>query len=418
MHAGNNPTRRAVVASAASGLAVLAASRRARAQNKPPKPVLRVGCLTDMSGQFRDFGGPVSSLCAKLAGIDFGVSSRPFALEIVQADHQNNIPNGVGIARNWIDNDGVDVILDVNNTGLALQVAQLAREKNKVFLATGTASSDLTGPACNSNMIHWAYDTYMLARSSGSALVRYGNQTWFFLTAEFPAGLSMQRDTTNSLVAANGRLLGVATFPFPTTTDFRPMLEKAAVSGAQVLALACAGRDTIGLIRQAHDMGLTSKFTIAPVLMFVSDIHELGLQTAQGLVFTDSFYWDHNDRTRAFARRLEPLAPMVRPGMGHAGAYSALLHYLKVGTKVGMARMKGDGAAAVAAMKATPADDDCFGVSTIRPDGRCLHPSYLRQVKTPLQSRYPWDYCALISQLPANDAFRPMDLGGCPLIKF
>ena len=410
-------TRRNLLAATSAVAAAAAPVRRIRAAT-PVKPVLRVGVLTDMSGQFKEFGGPVSSLCAKLAGMDFGISGKPFSLEIQQADHQNKPDVGVAVVRDWIDRDGVDVIVDGNNSGVTLAVSDLVREKNKVLLVSGAGSSDITGGRCSANTIHWTYDTYMLARSSGSALVRYGNQSWFFVTADYAFGQSLQRDTTNSLMAAGGRLNGAAPYAFPSTTDFTPMLKQAQASGAQVLALANAGQDTINSIKQAHDLGITAKMTVAPLLFFISDIHGLGLQTAQGLVFTDSFYWDHNDRTRSFARRLEPLAPYIRPGMAHAGVYAAVLHYLKVAGRVGVAKMKADGAAAIAAMKATPADDDCFGASTIRADGRCLHPSYLRQVKTPLQSRYPWDYCALVSQLPANDAFRPLDLGGCPLIKF
>ena len=319
------------------------------------------------------------------------------------------------MAKQWIDRDGVDMITEVANSGVGLAVAGVAREKNKVYLNCGSATSDLTGAQCNANTIHWVYDTYMLAKSTGSALVKNGGTSWYFITADYTFGKALLRDTSGFINGAGGKVLGSAIYPFPSTTDFSSFLIEAQASGAKVLGLASAGADTINQIKQAQEFGL--KMTVAGLLVFISDIHALGLEAAKGLVLTSSFYWDHNDRTRAFANRLEPKAPRWRPTMVQAGTYSATLHYLKVAAEMGIAKAKADGAATVERMKAMPTDDDAFGPGSIRADGRCLHPAFLWQVKTPAESKGPWDYYKLLATTPADQAFRPMGEGGCALVK-
>jgi branched-chain amino acid transport system substrate-binding protein len=298
---------------------------------------------------------------------------------------------------------------------VALAVAGVAREKNKVYANTGAATSDLTGPKCNANTIHWSYDTWMLARSTGGATVRTGADTWFFITADYAFGHALQRDTTGFITAAGGKVLGSVAYPFPGTTDFSSFLLQAQASGAKVIGLCNAGADTVNSIKQAHEFGVTQ--TLAGMLVFISDVHALSLDVAQGLLVTETFYWDLNDRTRALSARMLPRAPDKRMNMDQAGGYAATLHYLKVATAMGVAQAKADGAATVARMKSTPTDDDAFGPGMIRLDGRTIHPSYLFQVKKPDESKGPWDYYKLLATTPADQAFRPLAQGGCPLVK-
>ncbi len=392
-------------------MALIGTTVPARAQT----PTLKIGVLTDLSGPYKDIAGPVAVACVRQALEDFGVAGKGMNVEVVSADHQNKADIGVSVVKQWIDRDGVDMITEVANSGVGLAVAGVAREKNKVYLNCGAATSDLTGVQCNPNTIHWVYDTYMLAKSTGSALVKAGGSSWYFITADYAFGKALLRDTSQFITAAGGKVLGSATYPFPGTTDFSSFLIEAQASGAKVLGLASAGADTINQIKQAQEFGL--KMTVAGLLVFISDIHALGLDAAKGLVLTSSFYWDHDDRTRAFSNRLKPKAPSVRPTMVQAGTYSATLHYLKVAAAMGVAQAKADGAATVERMKAMPTDDDAFGPGSIRADGRCLHPSFLWQVKTPAESRGPWDYYKLLDTTPANQAFRPLGEGGCALVK-
>ncbi len=407
-----NPTRRDLIASAAGAAAAAALPlRRARAAG----PTLKFGVLTDLSGPYKDIGGPLATDCARLAVADFGAAAKGITVEVIQADHQNKPDIGAGIARQWFDRDGVDVILDVPNSGVALAVSGVAKEKNKVFLPSNPGTSDLTGKACNANTIHWSYDTWMLAHATGSALVKTGGTSWYFITADYAFGHALQRDTSQFVLSAGGKVLGSSAYPFPGTSDFSSFLLQAQASGAKVIGFANAGADTINSIKQAKEFGI--KQTLAGLLVFISDVHSLGLATAQGLVISSSFYWDLNDRTRAFSERLWAKVPNVRAGMGQAGDYSAALDYLKVASAMGIAEAKKDGAATVARMKATPTDDDCFGKGSIRVDGRKLHPAYLFQVKTPAESKKPWDYYNLRATIPADQAFRPLKDGGCPLVK-
>ena len=378
-------------------------------------PTLKIGCLTDLSGPYKDLAGPVAVSCVHQALEDFGVSGKGMKVEVISADHQNKPDIGAGVAAQWYDRDGVDIIVEVANSGVALAVAGVAKQKNKVYINSGAATSDLTGDNCNANTIHWAYDTYMLAKSTGGALVKAGGDSWFFITADYAFGRALQRDTTAFIEAAHGKVLGSIAYPFPGTTDFSSLLIQAHSSGAKVLGLCNAGTDTINSVKQANEFGL--KMKIAGLLLFISDVHSIGLQVAQGINVTDSFYWDMNDRSRAFSERLRPKAPEVRPTMVHAGVYSSTLHYLKVAAQMGIPQIKADGAATVAALKKMPTDDDCFGPGSIRVDGRKLHSSYLWEVKTPSESKGPWDYYKAVASTPADQAFRPLAESTCPLVK-
>ncbi len=403
-------SRRSLVGTAAA----LPLIRSARAQGAN---ALKVGVLTDLSGPYQDLAGPLAVKAAQLALEDYGVAGKGWTVEVLQADHQNKPDVGAGIARQWYDQDKVDVIVEVANSAVALAVAGVAKDKNKVYLNSGAASSDLTAGACNANTIHWAYDTYMLAKSTGGALVKAGGDSWFFITADYAFGAALQRDVTGFINDAGGKVVGGVKYPFPGTTDFSSLLLQAQASGAKVLGIANAGTDTINTIKQAQEFGINGKMKLAGLLLFISDVHSLGLEVAQGIALTDSFYWDHSDSTRAFSNRLKAKEATRRPTMVHAGTYSSVLHYLKTAADMGPAKAKEDGAATVARMKAIPTMDDCFGPGSIRVDGRKLHPSYLWEVKKPSESKGPWDYYKPLATTPADQAFRPLDKGGCSLVK-
>ena len=404
-------SRRDLLGAAAIGAA---APVFARAQ---AAPVLKIGVLTDMSGPYKDLAGPVAVQCVNQALEDFGVAGKGIKVEVVVADHQNKPDIATGIARSWFDRDGVDLLTEVANSGVGLAIAGVAKEKNKVYVNTGAATSDLTGVQCNANTIHWVYDTYMLAKSTGGAMVKAGGDSWYFITADYAFGHAMTRDTTGFITTAGGKVLGDLPYAFPGTTDFSSQLLQAQTSGAKVIGLSSAGTDTINQIKQAKEFGIGERgIKLAGLLVFISDVHAIGLDTAQGLVVTNSFYWDANPRTRAFSERLKPKAPAVRPTMVQAGVYSSTLHYLKTAVAMGIAEAKKDGAVTVSRMKAMPTEDDCFGAGTIRVDGRCIHPSYLYQVKSPAESKYPWDYYKLLATTPADQAFRPLADGKCSLV--
>ncbi len=385
---------------------------RARAQGAN---TLKIGVLTDLSGPYQDLAGPLAVGAARLATEDYGMAGKGWTVEVVQADHQNKADIGAGIARQWFDRDGVDIIVEVANSAVALAVAGVAKDKNKVYINSGAASSDLTGANCNANTIHWAYDTYMLAKSTGAAMVKAGGDSWFFITADYTFGAALQRDVTGFVTEAGGKVVGSIKYPFPGTTDFSSLLLQAQSSGAKILGVANAGADTTNTIKQAQEFGITKSMKLAGLLVFLSDVHAMGLPVAQGLILTNSFYWDMNDRTRAFAERLKPKAPTQRPTMVQAGVYASVLHYLKVAGDKGVPFMKADGAATVAALKAMPTEDDCFGKGTIRVDGRKIHPSYLWEVKKPSESKAPYDYYKPIATTPADEAFRPLGKGACAL---
>jgi branched-chain amino acid transport system substrate-binding protein len=386
-------------------------SARAQAAN-----TIRIGVLNDQSGLYRDISGPGSTQCVRFAAQQ--LASRGITVEVVQADHQNRPDVGSNVVRQWIDQAGIDVVVDVPTSSVALAVSNIIREKNKVFLNSGAATSDLTGAACSPNTIHWTYDTYMLANGTGGAMVRAGGNTWFFITADYAFGHALERDTTAFVTAAGGRVLGGVRTPFPGTTDFSSFLQQAQRSRARVIGLANAGGDTINSIKQAAEFRITRGGTkLAGLLVFVTDVHSLGLEVAQGLVLTETFYWDLNDRTRRFTEQVGAMPGNLKPSMVQAGCYSSVLHYLKAVADMGVAAAKASGAEAVARMKAMPTDDDAFGAGTIRPDGRKIHPAYLFEVKTPAESKGAWDYYKLVSTIPADQAFRPIAEGGCSLVR-
>jgi branched-chain amino acid transport system substrate-binding protein len=406
-----NLSRRAVtLGSLAAAAGTVAPLSGGRAQTSP---AIKIGCLTDMSGPYKDLAGPGAVAAAQQAVAEFG--GKGFNVEILVADHLNKPDVGTSIARQWFDRDGVDLIVEVANSGVALAVAAVAKEKNKVYLNSGAASSDLTAGSCNANTIHWVYDTYMLAQSTGAAMVKSGGDSWYFITADYAFGKALQRDTTDFVTGAGGKVLGSVTYPFPGTADFSSYLIQAQSSGAKVLGIANAGTDTINTIKQAKEFGI--KMQLAGLLLFLTDVHSLGLDVAQGIVLTDSFYWDMNDRARAFSDRFTARVKGIRPTMVQAGVYSSTLHYLKAVTAMGVAQAKLDGAATVAQLKSMPTDDDCFGPGSIRIDGRKIHPSYLWEVKKPSESKGPWDYYKPVASTPADKAFRPLDKGGCSLVK-
>jgi len=409
-------TRRSIIGAAATAPvwgALPFRSAKAQAAN-----TLKIGVLNDQSGLYRDISGPGSTQAVRLAIQESGIAQRGVTVEVVQADHQNRPDVGATVVRQWIDRDGMDVIVDVPTSSVALAVNTIVREKNKVFLNSGAATSDLTGSACSPNTIHWTYDTYMLARGTGGAMVAAGGQTWFFITADYAFGHALERDTSEFVRQAGGRVLGQVRTPFPGTTDFSSFLVQAQASRAQVIGLANAGGDTINCIKQAAEFGITRRgVRLAGLLVFVTDIHSLGLQTAQGLELTETFYWDLNDRTRAVTQRLGNMPGGIKPSMVQAGCYSSVLHYLKAAGDMGVAAAKASGSDAVAKMKAMPTDDDAFGAGTIRADGRKIHPAYLFQVKAPNESTAPWDYYKLLQTIPADQAFRPLSAGGCSLVR-
>jgi branched-chain amino acid transport system substrate-binding protein len=393
------------------GLASTSALRSARAQ----APLLRIGVLNDQSGPYRDDGGPTGVTCVRQAVQEF-TAGKAMNVEVVFADHQNKPDIGVSIVRQWFDEGGVDAVVDVPTSSVALAVNSVCREKNKVMLNSGAATTDLTGLQCSPNTVHWTYDTYMLAKSTGGAMVAAGGDSWYFITANYVFGQQLQRDTTAFVTAAGGKVLGSSVYPFPETTDFSSLLLQAQASGAKVLGLCNSGGDTINCIKQAHEFGLNGTMKIAAMLMYNSNVHALGLETAQGLRLTESFYWDLNPRTRAFMDRIKPKTPNQWPNMVQAGDYAATLHYLKAVADMGVGEAKKSGAATVARMKAMPTDDDCFGQGHIREDGRKIHPSYLFEAKAPAESTGPWDGLKLIATTPADQAFRPLDKGGCSLV--
>ncbi|MGX9393237.1 ABC transporter substrate-binding protein [Nitrobacteraceae bacterium UC4446_H13] len=390
----------------------LAASTGAFAGDK----VVKIGVLNDMSGLYADLAGPGSVIAAQMAVEDSGLTKKGWKIDVISADHQNKPDIGVNIARQWIDVDKVDVLADVPTSSVALAVSNLAHEKNSILLDSGAGSSDLTNKACSPNTIHWTYDTYTLAHGTGTALTKSGGNTWFFLTADYAFGAALERDTTAAVTAAGGKVVGAVKHPL-NTADFSSFLLQAQASKAKVIGLANAGGDTVNAIKQAAEFGITSGGQkLASLLMFISDVHALGLQTAKGLNLTETFYWDLNDGTRAFSKRFQDrMKNHAMPTMVQAGVYSSLLHYFKALDSLG--ENPHDGAKMVAKMKTMPTDDSVFGKGTIEPNGRVLHPAYLFEVKSPAESKGPWDYYKLVATIPANEAFTPLDKSTCPLLK-
>ncbi|MCM5570759.1 ABC transporter substrate-binding protein [Burkholderiaceae bacterium FT117] len=376
--------------------------------------VVKIGVLNDMSGLYADIAGPGSVVAAKLAVEDFQKTSKAgLKIEIVSADHQNKPDVGSTVARQWYDTQQVDAIADVPTSSVALAISQVTRDKGKAFLNSGAATSDLTGKACSPNTVHWTYDTWMLANGTGAAIVKTGGDSWFFLTADYAFGHALERDTEAVVLKNGGKVLGKVRHPFPGQ-DFSSFLLQAQASKAKIIGLANAGGDTINSIKQAAEFGIVAGGqNLAGMLMFLTDVKALGLQTSQGLIFTTSFYWDRDDASRAWSKRFMDQHGGKPPTMVQAGVYGAVLHYLKAVE----AANTDDGTKVVAKMKELPTDDPLFGKGTVRADGRKIHPAYLVEVKKPAESKGPWDLLKIRTTIPADQAFRPLADGGCPLVK-
>lgn len=374
---------------------------------------VKVGVLNDKSGLYADLSGEGSIVAAQMAVEDFKAAEKGLNVQIVSADHQNKPDVGTSLARKWYDQDGVDMIIDVPTSSVALAVSLLTKDKNRVFIVSGGGSSDLTGTACTPNTIHWAYDTWATGNGTGSAMVKQGGDTWYFITADYAFGHALQRDTAATVEKAGGKVLGQARHPL-STSDFSSFLLQAQSSKAKVIGLANAGADTVNAIKQAAEFGITQGGQkLAGLLVFINDVHALGLKTTQGLVLTESFYWDLNDDTRAFSKRFAARFKGKMPTMAQAGVYSGMIHYLKA---VDATKDTKDGAGIVKKMKEMPTDDQAFGKGSIRVDGRKIHPMYLFEAKKPEESKGEWDLYKLLATIPADQAFRPLDQGGCPLV--
>jgi branched-chain amino acid transport system substrate-binding protein len=397
---------------ASVALAALGLATPALAQDK----TVNIGVLNDMSSLYADIGGPNSVAAVKMAVEDSGLVAKGWKIDVVSGDHQNKPDVGVNIARQWIDQDKVDVISDTPNSGVALAVTNLVKEKNIVHLNSGAATADLTGKACTPNTISYTYDTYMLANGTGKALTKAGGDSWFFLTADYAFGHALERDTAAVVKANDGKVLGAVKHPL-NTSDFSSFLLQAQSSKAKVVGLANAGGDTTNSIKQASEFGIVAGGQkLAALLLFINDVHALGLKTAQGLTFTESFYWDLNDNTRAWSKRFAKVSPKgSMPSMTVAGLYAGVLHYLKAMEALG--GNPHDGAKVVAKMKELPTDDPLFGKGPLRADGRRLIPAYLFEVKKPEESKYPWDYYKLVATISAEDAAKPLETSECPLVK-
>jgi branched-chain amino acid transport system substrate-binding protein len=397
--------KKTLVLSAALSLAMMAA---AHAQVS-----VKLGVLNDRSGIYSDLTGEGSVIAARMAVEDFKAAEKGIKVDIVAADHQNKPDVGAGIARQWYDQDGVDAILDVPTSSVALAVNTVTRDKNKVFINSGGGTSDLTGSQCSPNTVHWTYDTWALANGTGTAMVKRGGDSWFFITADYAFGQALERDATALVTKAGGKVVGSVKHPFPGQ-DFASFLLQAQSSKAKVIAFANAGGDTINSVKQAAEFGIVQGGqSLAGLLVFVTDVHSIGLQVAQGLVLTEAFYWDLNDQTRAWSKRFAEKNGGKMPTMVHAGVYAGALHYLKA---VEALKDK-DATKVIAKMKETPTDDPLFGKGKIRPDGRKIHDMYLFEVKKPSESKGEWDLYKLVATIPAEQAFRPMNEGGCSLVK-
>jgi len=394
--------------------AMLALACAGTAQAQISDGIVKIGVLNDMSGLYADITGPGSVVAARMAVDDYLKASKSqLKVEIVSADHLNKPDVGSTVARRWFDTERVDMITDVPTSSVGLAVAGIVKEKNKVMVNAGSATADLTGKACNANTVHWLYDTWMLANGTGKAVVKNGGTTWFFLTADYAFGHALERDTEAVVVNNGGKVVGKVRTPFPSQ-DFSSFLLQAQASKAKIIGLANAGGDTINSIKQASEFGIVKGGqNLAGLLVFLPDVHAVGLDKTQGLLLTETFYWDLNEQTRAWAKRFAAAHGGKYPSSVHAGVYAGVLHYLKA---VDAAKTD-DGAKVVAKMKELPTDDVLFGKGVVREDGRKIHPAYLFEVKKPSESKGPYDYYKVLATIPANEAFRPLNEGGCALVK-
>ncbi|QOZ10089.1 ABC transporter substrate-binding protein [Bradyrhizobium sp. CCBAU 51765] len=389
-----------------------AATCVASAQDK----TVKIGALSDQSGLYADLGGPGSTLAAQMAVEDSGLAAKGWKIDVISGDHQNKPDIGTAIARQWFDVDKVDVIVDVPNSGVALAVNNVIKEKNGVYINSGAATSDLSNAQCSPNTVHWTYDTYMLAHTTGQALVKAGGDTWFFLTADYAFGAALERDTSAVVTANGGKVLGGVKHPL-NTPDFSSFLLQAQASKAKIIGLANAGGDTTNAIKQAAEFGIgKGGQKLAALLLFLTDVKAIGLETAQGLNFTETFYWDMNDKTRAFSKRFaEKMKNNAPPTMVQAGVYAGVRHYLKALEALG--GNPHDGVKIVEKMKSMPTEDDLFGKGEIQPNGRTIHNAYLFEVKKPSESKGPWDFYKLVGTVPGDQAFTPLSESKCALLK-
>ncbi len=396
-----------LVSMTALAVAIGAVSAQAQQVN------VKIGVMSDMSSLYTDLAGAGSIAAAKLAIADFIKDNPNVKVDLVSADHQNKADVGSGVVNKWFDAENVDMVIDVPNSGVALAVSQIAATKNKVFIVSGAAASDLTGSKCNANTVHWTYDTWMLANGTGKALVKAGGDSWFFLTADYAFGHALERDTSAAVEANGGKVLGKVRHPL-NTNDFSSFLLQAQTSKAKIVGLANAGGDTINSIKAGAEFGIVKggqKF--AGLLVFASDVNAMGVAAAQGLTLTETWYWDMNDANRAWTKRWQAERPGKFPTMVQAGVYAGVTHYLKSVTAL---KSGADGKAVVAEMKKMPTDDALFGKGTVRADGRKVHDAYLFEVKSPAESKYAGDFYKLRATIPAAEAFRPLKDGGCPLV--
>jgi branched-chain amino acid transport system substrate-binding protein len=402
-------TRRVVIGGVTAAPLAMPAIIRAQTNSKPVK----IGLLSDMSGPYLDVGGPGNKVATELAIADFGGSVMGRPIQVLQADDQNKPDVSTSLARQWIDDEGVDVLADgaASSSGLAIQ--QVCREKKKIYLVTGPASSDFTGKQCSPYSIHFSYDTYALAHVTGNALTKAGGDSWFFITADYAFGYALERDTMDAVKAAGGKVLGAVRAPL-ATADFSSYLVQAQASGAKVIGLANAGTDTQNCIKQAAEFGLTKGGAkMATLLMQISDVNSLGQKVCEGLAYTDSFYWDMTDKTRAWSKRWSAKMNGMVPGLLHAGSYCAANHWLKAVKAAGST----DSDAVMAKMKATPVNDFYNDNVQVREDGRVMHVMYLWQVKPVAEAKYKYDFCTKLATISPADAWRPLAEGGCPLVK-
>jgi branched-chain amino acid transport system substrate-binding protein len=405
--------RRDLLGATAAGVTSVLVPTRAQAQ----RATIKIGVLTDMSGPYSDTAGLGSVVATQMAVEDYVAAHPNFRAEVVSADMQNKPDIGMGITRSWFDRDGVDAIADVGQSDVALAVATLVRDKDKVALFGAPGSDTLTGKACSPNHVHWTFDTWSFAAAIGRTVVASGGDTWYFVTADYAYGHALETNTTKFLTEAGGKVLGHVAFPFPGTTDFSSYLLAAQSSRARIVAFAAGGGDLINCLKQAGEFGLVrGGQRLAGITVLINQVHSLGLNVAQGLILVSPFYWDLNDGTRAFSRRFATRFKGLMPTMVQAGAYSDTIHYLKAVDALGVDQAKASGRAVVSQMKAMPTDDPLFGRGRIREDGRKIHDLFLFEVKSPAESKYPWDYYELLRRIPAEQAFRPLAEGGCPLV--
>lgn len=376
---------------------------------------VRIGVMSDMTGPYADFSGPGSLEAVKMAVEDFRAANKAITVDVVSADPQNKPDNAATIARRWFDTEGVDLIVDVPTSGVALAVAGIAKEKNKVMIATTAGTSDITGKACTPNTLHWVWDTWSNSHGTAEAVVKSGGKSWYFLTADYTFGTTMERETSDVVKANGGTILGSVRHPL-NATDFSSFLLQAQNSKAQIIGLANGGTDTINAIKTAGEFGLVAGGQkMVGLIVFINDIHALGLKSSNGLQLITAFYWDLNDKTRSFGERFAKRMGGKMPSMSQAGSYSATLAYLNAVAKLGSAK---DGAAVVSTMRAAGLfEDTLFGKTSIRADGRVIHDMYLVEVKKPDESKKPYDYYKVVSVIPGDKAFRPLSDGACPLAK-